>query len=59
MDELNLRRLEKAVERGFDKVRLLEMLRRLEMSETIEVNARDVLERTCKQELRELLLMLV
>jgi hypothetical protein len=59
VDELNLRRLEKAVERGFDRVRLLEMLRRLGMSETIKVNVRDVLERTCKQELRELLLMLV
>lgn len=59
VDEHNLRRLEKAVERGFDKVRLLEILRRLGMSETIKVNARDVLERTCKQELRELLLMLV
>ena len=58
VDEHNLRRLEKAVERGFDKVRLLEMLRRLGMRETIKVNARDVIERTCEQKLRELLLML-
>jgi hypothetical protein len=44
VDEHNLRRLEKAVERGFDRVRLLEILRRLGMGETIKVNARDVLE---------------
>jgi len=59
VDELNVRRLEKAVRRGVDEARLFEILMRLGMWEVVSVNARSVMRRTHDRRLIELLQMLV
>lgn len=58
IDERNIRRLEKAVEKGIDEARLLNILTRLGMGEVIAINAKSTLNRTRSPKLRRLLQML-
>ena len=55
VDEQNMRRLERAVEKGIDEAKLLEILRRLGMHSTVSLNARSVLRRTRSDCLRRIL----
>ncbi|MCE4612639.1 MAG: hypothetical protein F7C07_02260 [Desulfurococcales archaeon] len=55
VDAWNVRRMERAVDRGLDKGRLYGVLAGLGMHETVRLNARSVLERTASGRLRELL----
>jgi len=59
VDEQNILRLEKAVEKGFNKTKLFEILMRLGMRETIRINSLDVLRRTRNEKLKKLLSLLI
>ena len=59
VDELNVRRLEKAVRRGINEAKLFEILMGLGMREVVSINARSAMRRTQDRRLIELLQMLV
>jgi len=59
VDEQNILRLEKAVEKGFNEAKLFEILMRLGMRETIRINSLDVLRRTRSEKLKKLLSLLI